>query len=295
MAEGWSSRSASWIEAEASWRRHAAFLLAGLLFLFTHTRTSHTDEPQPQGAAVPFELLPTHHMAVSVTINGKGPYRVIFDTGAPFVILSNRVAREAGLKAPRAAGGPAPPLFGFQGQTQVDTLMMGALKAEQVPALVMDHPGLGVLAKQVGPIEGIIGWPFFARYRLTIDYQAQRLTFVPTGYEPPDVLAALLQSLQAPAQPRVLAPAGQWGMVVEKDHDDSDPGVVVRAVLPGSAAERGGLRASDRMLTLDDRWTDSVADCYFAASQVPADSKAIVVVQRAGKKQYLTIQPRHGL
>ena len=33
---------------------------------------------------VPFELLKTRHIVVSIKINGKGPYRVIFDTGSPF-------------------------------------------------------------------------------------------------------------------------------------------------------------------------------------------------------------------
>src|SRR5207302_5303192 len=42
------------------------------------------DEPKPTvPATVPFELLETKHMAVKIKLNGKGPYRVIFDTGAP--------------------------------------------------------------------------------------------------------------------------------------------------------------------------------------------------------------------
>ena len=32
-------------------------------------------------AVVPFSMLPSNHMVVQATINGKGPYRLIFDLG----------------------------------------------------------------------------------------------------------------------------------------------------------------------------------------------------------------------
>ena len=34
-------------------------------------------------------------MVVNVKINGKGPYRLIFDTGAPFTLINNKIAKEA--------------------------------------------------------------------------------------------------------------------------------------------------------------------------------------------------------
>ena len=45
--------------------------------------------------------------------------------------------------------------------------------------MVMDHPTVEAISKTVGPIDGIVGFPFFARYRMTLDYQAKKLTFVP--------------------------------------------------------------------------------------------------------------------
>ncbi len=48
-------------------------------------------------AAVPFEMLPTNHMLVTARINGKGPYRLIFDLGAPITLLSNRASEAAGV------------------------------------------------------------------------------------------------------------------------------------------------------------------------------------------------------
>src|SRR5689334_14812960 len=43
-------------------------------------------------AVVPFTMLPTNHMLVEAKINGKGPYRLIFDLGAPITLLSNRAS-----------------------------------------------------------------------------------------------------------------------------------------------------------------------------------------------------------
>ena len=51
----------------------------------------------PKATVVPFELLPSGHMAVMVKVNGEGPYRLIFDTGAPITLLDNKVAKAAGL------------------------------------------------------------------------------------------------------------------------------------------------------------------------------------------------------
>src|SRR5262249_61540860 len=40
-------------------------------------------------AVVPFEMLATNHMVVRARINGQGPYRLIFDIGAPITLVSN--------------------------------------------------------------------------------------------------------------------------------------------------------------------------------------------------------------
>jgi membrane-associated protease RseP (regulator of RpoE activity) len=247
---------------------------------------------------VPFELLKTGHMAVMVKVNGKGPYRVIFDTGAPVNLLNNKLARETGLldDAPQSSL----PLFGAVGEARVKSLEVGGEKVEGMHALVMDHPLVELMGKKLGPIYGIVGFPFFARYRMTLDYQAQTLTFVPNGYKPPNVMKSLegmmFQLLAGGGQgTKVLAPAGQWGLVPHKPSGDETPGVVVKEVLPGGAAAAAGLKAGDRLLTVDGRWTDSVADLYAAAGHVKPGTTVTVVVQRDGKEMELQVKPLAGL
>jgi hypothetical protein len=252
----------------------------------------------PAPARVPFELLTTKHMAIQIKINGKGPYRVIFDTGAPVMLVNTKTARDSGLLAKSVA----PPLFspfGGVGQVKIKTLEIGDLKAEDVPAMVMDHPTVELINKFLGPIEGIVGFPFFARYRMTLDYQAKQLTFVPNGFDPPDVLQALMAAVMALAEdspkPKVLAPAAQWGLVLQKKDGDDQAGVTIQEVLTLSAAAQAGLKIGDRLLTLDGRWTDTLADAYRAAGHVKPGNAAKVTIKRESKELILTVQPRSGL
>jgi Aspartyl protease/PDZ domain len=275
-----------------------AFLLAVAVSLGPITGPAARAET-PLSVAVPFELLKTKHIVIQIKINGKGPYRVIFDTGAPVMLLNTKVARESGLLAKNAK---APPLslFGAMGQVKIKTLEIGSLKAEDLSAVVMDHPTVEVISKFLGPIEGIVGFPFFARYKMSLDYQAKQLTFVPNGFEPPDAMKTLMASMMALSEdkprPKVLAPAGQWGMAFdEKKADDLEAGVTVREVWPDSAAARAGLQTGDRLLTLDGRWTDTLADAYQAAAHVKPETAAKVMIKRGTREIEVTVTPRAGL
>src|SRR5262245_31476641 len=101
---------------------------------------------------VPFELLKSRHMAVEVKINGKGPYRLIFDTGAPTNLINNKLAKEAGvMKKDEKA---LVPLFGMAGAKTLDSLEVGGVKLEKVPVMVMDHPTVTAISKALGPVDG---------------------------------------------------------------------------------------------------------------------------------------------
>src|SRR4051794_27888912 len=72
----------------------AGLFLSSFLFLW--------DRPAPAAdapgkATVKFEMLPSNHMVVRARINGKGPYRLVFDLGAPITLLSNRAGEESGV------------------------------------------------------------------------------------------------------------------------------------------------------------------------------------------------------
>src|SRR5271165_4128840 len=62
---------------------------------------------------VPFSMLPSNHMVVQATINGKGPHRLIFDLGAPITLLSNQVSEASGVVK---ADAPRSFLFSMRGE-----------------------------------------------------------------------------------------------------------------------------------------------------------------------------------
>jgi hypothetical protein len=272
--------------------------LAGLMALALPLRA---EAPASKPVTVPFQVFPTGHISVKIKVNGKGPYRVIFDTGAPVTLLSNKVADDTGLLDPKR---PQPLFnpFGNVGEAKVKELELGDLRLKKVPVIVMDHPAVQAMSehfrKDFGPVEGIVGFPVFARYKMTLDYKARTMTFAPSKYEPTDAMQGIVASLMtigtdAPAKP--IAAAGQWGLVVRKGAEDAEAGVTIKEVMPGSAAAAAGLKAGDRLLTLDGRWTDSVADTYLAASFVKPGESVAVTVRRDGKEVELTVKPAPGL
>src|SRR5213078_1984875 len=78
--------------------------------------------------------------------------------------------------------------FGSMGQFKIQQLEVGDLKVNNVSTMVMDHPTVVAISNALGPIEGIVGFNFFAKYRMTLDYQAKTMTFVPTTFQPPDMM-----------------------------------------------------------------------------------------------------------
>jgi Aspartyl protease/PDZ domain len=258
--------------------------------------------PKPQ--AVKFDLVSSGHFIVKAKINGHGPYNLIFDTGAPTSLVTPKVAKEAGLTKD-ATDKPLIPIFGMMGQVKIKDFQIGDVKAENVNAMIMNHPTVEAFSEafkeKYGSIEGIVGFPFFARYKMTVDYAAEEMTFVPSGYKPGDVMQDLMQTVMGSfssggkPQPKVAAPAGLWGLEISKDKKDEDAGVDVKTVLGGGPAADAGLKSGDRILTIDGRWTDSVTDAYQAASFVKPGKSTVVVVKRDGKEVKLTVLPKTGL
>lgn len=264
-----------------------------------------TDPPKTADAkpiVVPIELLPSRHFVVQVELDGTGPYRFILDTGAPLTIVNSKTAKAAGLsKKPGGGGGLMGMLSSGMNQVTVPTMKIGEVTADKTVAVVMDHPTVAAIsdafAKESGTIEGLIGFPFFARYAMTVDYQKKELTFTPNGYKPGDYMADLqasLMKLDEKNQPRVIKPAGVWGLEVEKGADDSTDGVTVKAVYADGPAAKAGLKAGDRLLTVDGRWTDTAGDAALATGLVKAGKAAAVVVLRGGKEVTLTVTPATG-
>src|SRR5207237_10902325 len=113
-------------------------------------------------------------------------------------------------------------------------------------------------------------------------------------------LQSMIQALmgaaqEQPDQPKVVAAAAQWGIMLRKDTQDIEPGVTIKKVLTNSPAQRAGLQAGDRLLTVDGRWTDSLPDVYRAAALARPGTRIEVTVQRRKDMLIYHVTPRPGI
>jgi Aspartyl protease/PDZ domain len=131
------------------------------------------DQPS---VTVPFDLI-DNRIVIDVKLDGKGPFRFIFDSGAVSVI-SMELARATGLKVEGLTGGGT-----GVGESTVER---GQTKISdtEVASIHLKDEDFGVLSfsdnKYVfgaNRIDGIIGYPLFKRFVVRIDYEKRLLTF----------------------------------------------------------------------------------------------------------------------
>ena len=122
---------------------------------------------------VPFELL-NNHIYLDVVLNGKGPFRLLCDTGGQNVVTP-ALAKELGLKSEgvlqgRGVGEKSEDV----GMTKVETLRIGEATLSNQVFAVFDFSTLGGVEGL--PIPGLVGYEVFKRFVVSIDYEHRRLT-----------------------------------------------------------------------------------------------------------------------
>jgi predicted aspartyl protease len=114
----------------------------------------------PQGAAI----------IVPVTVNGRGPYDFVLDTGATLTCIDQVLADSLALPTPPGAVGFGAGV-GSQGQlrlVRMDSVRVGGALASNVPGCVVDLShvqNVGVTAS------GLLGLNFLRSFRMTLDFE----------------------------------------------------------------------------------------------------------------------------
>jgi hypothetical protein len=253
--------------------------------------------PAEWSITLPFELLDSGHMAIYVKLNQQGPFRVIFDTGAPSVMFSGNAAKAAGAIRARARSG----LLGGYGQGRLDSVQLGDLILYDVGAEFRDHPTVQTLGEAQGGLEGLVGFPLLNPARMTIDYSDRTIRYSPRLDGRKAAEGAAQEAMRAMLSRRgnerdeIIAPAAYWGMEIRKSDDPTLLAVEVLRVFADSPAAGAGLLSGDRILEMNRRWTETGADFYRAASLIPPGGKAELQVLRGEERLQLQLQPRIGL
>jgi hypothetical protein len=243
---------------------------------------------------IPIEVVHSGHIAIRAKINGHGPYRFIFDTGAPSLIISEQVARDARI-LPRDFEKPFFTPLGNLGNYDVKSVALGRSSQPHLLADIWNHPTVEILSRAFGRFEGLIGFPFFAHYQVTIDYKSKTMTLVPSPYEPMDTREKMMNRMSGSAGAKIWAATESLGIRVTKAVKDEEAGVVIAAVLTGSPAADAGFKVGDRLLTLDGRWTDSIEDCYAALCAVDTARDVPVVILHDGKQTKVIVKVTPGI
>jgi predicted aspartyl protease len=137
--------------------------------------------------AVPTRLDRAGRVLAPITVNNKGPFRFILDTGANRSVVSQRVL--TALELPLAPNGPSIEVHGVTGRAVLPAVELELLQAGEL-VLARDHtvPVLGqaVLANA----DGILGVEGLGSARIDIDFIEDRVTITrssgrqraPSGY-----------------------------------------------------------------------------------------------------------------
>ena len=139
----------------------------------------HPHAPVPSGIEVPPNgvTVPMQDMGgrpvVELTINGKGPYRFILDTGATTTVVSDELSSElslsppAGVQVASVGGGPAPAIV------LIHDARIGDVVLKDIIAVAM--PLGGLLHGDNAP-RGVLSAACFPGYLLIYDYPAKQIS-----------------------------------------------------------------------------------------------------------------------
>jgi len=157
--------------------RRKTWQAIGALIGMSGPRVPVEEPKKPVAKPVPYKLAkPTKPLILlEATVNGKGPYRFVLDTGASLTMISPELAKKLDIKHAEAetgvgAGGGVEVHFGT-----VESLAIGETRLKGLKVGIMDLTGI---AKAIETdIDGIVGHNFLSKFRVSIDYPKQTVTF----------------------------------------------------------------------------------------------------------------------
>ena len=149
--------------------------------------------------SVPFDLV-ENHVYLSVMLNGKGPYRFIYDTGGANIV-DPAVAKEIGATGHGSIqGGGVGSATESVSFANVDSLQIGAATIRnQLFGVAPTRMGFGMAGG--APVDGLIGFEVLSRFVTTFDYGSDTvvLAMPGAGVSPPagaDVIPFVLDGRQ---------------------------------------------------------------------------------------------------
>ena len=256
-------------------------------------------DPQTgQSFEVPYLLSQTNHFVVRAMINGKGPFHLVVDTGAPGLFLATEAAKKAGISVDPKKYFSTMDELKLEGGPELNKLK---IRVEDPFQLV----GMNSLGLPGVKLDGLMGFSVLARYRITLDPTHKKMIWTRLDFNPKESpeympmvkkedMPAELQAMNllGPAmkfaamfvgkQPETKRmPQGFGGFSIASAKDDAKK-LVVSQVIEDSASARAGLMVSDVILKCDEKPVDSISNFLRILEKKSAGQSLEFQVQRSG-------------
>jgi hypothetical protein len=248
---------------------------------------------------VPYIVADSAHPVVRVKINGEGPFNLLLDSGAPAVFLNTNVVDAV---KPRRA--PA------QGWAILDTLEIeGGPTMEKMDARIENTRVVTVLLngrRMCGiRIDGILGYPVMARYKIELDVRKPYMIWTPLDFHPPVARNSnprpQVSSIDPPQLPAIYAVARPDSLLGDLRNNPPPPlpayvgveldGVAIAAIVKGSPAEKAGLKVGDVVTDIGLQPIRSADDIRKASPNLAAGRPVEIKVRRGAQPLAVTVTP----
>lgn len=129
--------------------------------------------PEPGGLVLDYAPDRTDRMTVPVSIDGRGPYRFIVDTGAERTVIARELARHLDLDPGRQARVHSMTEVSDIGTVVIPELQVGGKRVRDIHAPALSRHNLGA--------EGMLGVDTLKSQRVSFDFTRNEMTIVPSS------------------------------------------------------------------------------------------------------------------
>jgi hypothetical protein len=263
-------------------------------------RADEAKKVEGKALQVPYTVTNTKHILVRAKINGKGPYNLIVDTGAPALFVSTAVCTKLGVKPDKRGWGTFE-RFDIEGGVSLPKFKARV----EDPFQLQGMNGLGLAGAE---LHGIIGYTVLAKFRIELDLTRDKMAWTPLDFDPPapqglggkgapaelDALGGIMKMLGAlmGRQPQAdVTTRGFLGLDLKED----DKGVLVTTLLDKGPAASGGVKVGDRITQFQGKTVRDIDGVRQLAAKVATGEPVKMKVDRDGKDQEITFKSGEGL
>ena len=263
-------------------------------------------DPQTgQSFEVPYLLTQTNHFAVRAIINGKGPFHLVVDTGAPGLFLGTEASKKVGIKSEKGK------FFSNLEELRLE----GGPVLKNLPMRVEDPfqlTGMNSLGLPGIKLDGLMGFSVLARYRITLDPTQKSMIWTRLDFNPKqtldDIPVARREEMPAELQAmNLLGPAMKFASIfigrqpdmkrlpqgfagfTIQDGNENGP-IIVGRILSDSPAAKADLKPGDELIQVDGKRLKNREDLARILEQKAAGSQLELSIRRSGENKSIQLK-----